>query len=94
MRIKLYTIERRGGRTVLVSYVNDVTQENDVPRALVSLVSKGRRYCLFTLDTDPEYGRELASPYVRKRQREHALRLWARGAVVDVPEKRPALYPQ
>lgn len=92
MRVKLYSIERRGGRFVLVSYVNDETSENDIPRALVSLASKDRRYCLFTLDSDPEYGRELASPYVRKRQREHALRLWARGAGVDVPEKRPAVY--
>lgn len=87
MRARLYTIERRGGRHVLVSYTNDETQVYD-SRDLVALVSRDRRYCLYTLSTDPEYGRELSSPYVRKRQREHALRLWARGMAIDVPEKR------
>lgn len=88
MKVRLYTIERRGGVNLLVSYQNDLTDAFDVPRELAGLASKARPYVLFTLETDPEYGRELRTPFTRKRQCEHALRLWAKGRVMDVAEKR------
>lgn len=93
MKVRLYSIERRAGVNLLVSYQNDLIDAFDVPRELVALASRKRAYVLYTLESDPEFGRELRTPFTRARQREHALRLWAKGKVLDVQEKRPAVYP-